>query len=207
MKTRVFKSAGILFLGMLMVTSLNAQRPYQGGRGLGPCGGGYGPGYGPGYGLGYGPGYDMNINQINPGQYGGMGLNQWGYAQYGRVGQIAWLDLTDEQQTTITSLRTEHYKVMTPLWNKMAELKVRERTLLSEEIVDMQSVNNTINEQTDLMNIIRKIQTEHQVTVKSILTDEQVMKLQQRRQYAQRNGFRGNGGRRGAGMGRGYRGW
>lgn len=195
MKTGIIKSAGILFLGMLMVTAVNAQWPYQGGRGLGPCGAGQGPGYG------------MNMNQNFPGQYGGMGLNQYEYAQYGRVGQVAWLDLTDEQQTIITSLRTEHYKTMTPLWNKMAELKARERSLLSEEIVDMQSVNNIINEQTDLMNSMRKIQTEHQVTVKSNLTDEQVMKLQQRRQYAQRNGFRGNGGRRGAGMGRGYRGW
>lgn len=194
MKTGIIKSAGILFLGMLMVTAVNAQ-PRQGGRGLGPCGAGVGPAYG------------MRANQYNPGQFGRMGLNQWGYAQSGRVGHVAWLDLTEEQQTTITSLRTEHYKTMTPLWNKMAELKARERTLLSEEIVDMKAVNKTIDEQSDLMNSMRKIQTEHQVTVKSNLTDEQVMKLQQRRLYAQRDGFRGNGGRRGAGMGRGYRGW
>ena len=193
MKTGIIKSAGIFFLGMLMVTAVNAQSPYQGGRGLGPCGAGLGPGYG------------MGINQNYPGQYGGMGLNQWGYAQYGRAGQVAWLNLTEEQQTTITSLRTEHYKTMTPLWNKMAELKARERTLLSEEIVDMAAVNKSIDEQSDLMNSIRKIQTEHLVMVKSNLTDEQVMKLQQRRQFARRDGFRGYGGRRGAGMGRGYR--
>jgi hypothetical protein len=62
---------------------------------------------------------------------------------------------------------------------------------------------------------------EHQLAVKNILTDEQVMKLQQRRQFAKRNGMhgkgsfhgsdghrgnRGNRGSRGAGNGQGYRG-
>ena len=101
--------------------------------------------------------------------------------------------------------------------NKMAELKARERTLLSEESVDIKEVNKTIDDQTDLMNSIRKLQVEHQLAVKSSLTDEQVMKLQQRRQFARQDGFHGKGsfhgkGHRGArynggkGMGRGYRG-
>ncbi len=97
----------------------------------------------------------------------------------------------------------------------MAELKARERTLLSEENVDMKAVNKTIDEQTDLMNNMRKLQTKHQVAVKSHLSDEQIMQLQQRRQFARQDGFHGKGGRRsgrgtggggGAGMGRGYRG-
>ena len=49
----------------------------------------------------------------------------------------ASLDLTEEQQTEITTLRTAHYKAITPLKNKMVELKARERTLLSEESMDM----------------------------------------------------------------------
>jgi len=127
----------------------------------------------------------------------------------------ASLDLTEEQQTEITTLRTAHYKTITPLKNKMVELKARERTLLSEESVDMQAVNKTIDEQTDLTNKMRKLQVEQQVTVKSLLTDEQVMKLQQRKQFARRDGKYGKSGHRGAGangnagskgMGRGYRG-
>ncbi len=127
----------------------------------------------------------------------------------------ASLDLTEEQQTEITTLRTAHYKTITPLKNKMVELKARERTLLSEESVDMQAVNKTIDEQTDLTNKMRKLQVEQQVAVKSLLTDEQVMKLQQRKQFARRDGKYGKSGHRGAGgngnagskgMGRGYRG-
>lgn len=192
MNTRVIKTAGVLLLGFLMITAVNAQNR-QGGRGLGPCGSGDGPGY-------------------------GRGLNQTENAPYGRAGQFARLDLSEEQQAEITTLRSKHYKEITPLRNKMAELKARERTLLSEESVDMKAVNKAIDEQTDLTNSIRKLQVEQQVAVKSLLTDEQVMLLQQRRQFAGGNGFHGKDGNRdnrgnrgnrafgGAGMGRGYQG-
>ncbi len=170
MNTRVIKTAGVLLLGFLMITAVNAQNR-QGGRGQG---------------------------------YNGAEKS------YGH--QFAKLELSDEQKTEITSLRTEHYKEITPLKNKMAELKARERTLLSEESVDMKAVNKTIDEQTDLMNSMRKLQVEQQVAVKSLLTDEQLMQVQQRRQFAKRTGFHGKSGHRGsrtyggAGMGRGYRG-
>lgn len=189
MNTRVIKTAGVLLLGFLMITAVNAQMR-QGGRGLGPCGSGDGPAY-------------------------GRGLNQTENTPYGKAGQFARLDLSEEQQAEITTLRTAHYKEITPLRNKMAELKARERTLLSEESVDMKAVNKAIDEQTDLTNSIRKLQVEQQLAVKSLLTDEQVMQLQQRRQFAGRTGFHGKSGRRGggdarynggAGMGRGYRG-
>lgn len=136
------------------------------------------------------------------------------------------LDLTEEQQSEITALRTEHFKAITPLRNKMAELKARERTLLSEENVDMKAVNKTIDEQTELASSIRKLQVKQQLAIKGLLSDEQLMKMQERRQFAQRNGFHGKGGqryghrdgqryeqrdgqrydRRGSGVGRGYRG-
>jgi Spy/CpxP family protein refolding chaperone len=179
MKTSIIKTAGILFLSILMTTSLLAQRPNQGGRSLGPYGSGDGP---------------------------------------GRTHRYAALDLSEEQQVEITTIRTTHYKEITPLKNKMAELKARERTLLSEETVDMKAVGKVIDEQTALTNSMRKLQVEHQLAVKGLLSDEQVLKLQQRRQYAQRDGRRGNGGRKGAGIhdrqgsrrdagyGRGYRG-
>jgi Spy/CpxP family protein refolding chaperone len=138
---------------------------------------------------------------------GGKGFGPRGAGEgYGQ--RMAWLDLTEAQQEELTTLRTEHFKEITPLKNKMAEFKARERTLLSEESVDMKAVEKTIDEQTDLMNTMRKLQTRHQLEAKSILTDEQVMMLQQRRQFARRDGFHGKAGHRGskgAGMGRGYR--
>ncbi len=139
-------------------------------------------------------------------------INAQSPRQGGKMDRMASLDLTEEQQAEITSLRAEHYKAVTPLKNKMAELRAHERTLLSEESVDMKAVNKTIDEQTELSNSIRKLQVKQQVAIKGLLSDEQVMKLQQRRQFAQGNGSHGKSGRQGqgrhggAGTGRGYRG-
>jgi Spy/CpxP family protein refolding chaperone len=179
MKTRNIKSAGVLLLGILMITAVNAQSPRHGQRGYTPRGAAHGPAY-------------------------GMRYNQDTTRQYGRMNHADWLDLSEDQQAKITALRTEHSKTMTPLKNKMAELKARERTLLSEENIDMKEVNSTIDEQTDLMNKIRKLQVEQQVAMKSILTDEQAMKLQQGRDFAGRDGLYRQGGHRGNGMGRGF---
>lgn len=142
------------------------------------------------------------VNAQRPNQ-GGRGQGPSGAGEYVKMSRMASFDLTEEQQAEITTLRTQHYKAITPLKNKMGELKARERTLLSEENVDMKAINKTIDSQTELTNSIRKLQVEQQVAVKGLLTDEQVMKMQQRRQYARRDGYHGKGGHRGNGMSRG----
>lgn len=103
-----------------------------------------------------------------------------------RMAQHFSLDLSEDQKVEMQALRSEHYKTIKPLRNKVVELKAKERTLLSEENVEMQIVNQVIDDQTNLVNKIRKLQVKHQVQVKSILTDEQVMKLEQGRKYAKR---------------------
>jgi Spy/CpxP family protein refolding chaperone len=120
-----------------------------------------------------------------------------GIAPNGPAFRAAHLDLTEEQQEEISTLRIEHHKEITPLKNKMAELRARERTLLSEEDVDMKAVEKNIDEQTDLLNNIRKLQIGHRLNVKNILNDEQVMKMQQGRRFSHRDGFYGKGNRRG----------
>jgi Spy/CpxP family protein refolding chaperone len=75
----------------------------------------------------------------------------------------------------------DHYKVMKPLKNKMIELKASERTFMSEEKVDLKKVNSVIDQQTDLISQIKKLQAEQKVKIKSVFTDEQIMKLDQRR--------------------------
>ena len=121
---------------------------------------------------------------------GGRGYNN--EAKERMAGYLA-LDLTEEQQETLKTLRTENYKTMTPLKNKMNELKARERTLLSEETVDLKAVNKLIDEQTGLSNQMRKIQAAHKVEMKKILTDEQLMKLEQRREFSKNRRFNREG--------------
>lgn len=94
------------------------------------------------------------------------------------------LDLSEEQQEQMQALRLDHYKVVKPLRNQMAELKAREQTLISEETVDMKAVNKVIDQQTALQNKTRKLGVEHRLAVREILTDEQLMIMDQRRQFA-----------------------
>jgi len=75
------------------------------------------------------------------------------------------------------------------LRNEMAELKARERTLLSEEEVDMKALNSVIDDQTGLLNKMKKLQADHRVSMRDILTAEQMMQLDQRRDFrGQRRG-------------------
>jgi Spy/CpxP family protein refolding chaperone len=167
MKNRMIRTAGTILLTVVMVTGLQAQPQY--GKGNGPCGLGFGPG---GYGFG-------------PGGYGFCPKGQEGFQSgqgRGRMQQPA-LDLSEEQQEQMQALRLEHYKVMNPLRNQMAELKAREQTLISEEEVDMKAVNKVIDDQTDLQNKMRKLTVTHKLAVKEILTDEQLMKLDQGRNF------------------------
>ena len=142
-----------------------------------------------------------SLNAQHPRQ-GGKGSGPYEQRKERMAGFLA-LDLTEEQQEAMQTLRTENYKTLQPLKNQMAELKARERTLLSEETVDLKAVNKIIDEQTDLTNKMRKIQVTHKLEVKEILTDEQIMKLEQRREFNKGRHFRGEGLGSGRGSGRG----
>ncbi|MEN8202197.1 MAG: Spy/CpxP family protein refolding chaperone [Bacteroidota bacterium] len=144
------------------------------------------------------------LNAQSPRQ-GGRGSGPYGQGNERMAGYYA-LDLTEDQQEAMLSLRTENYKTMKPLRNKMNELKARERTLVSEETVDMKAVHKIIDEQTELMNKMRKIQLDHRLEVREILSDEQIMKLDQRRNFSKNRRNKGNGPFQGQGVQRGQRG-
>jgi len=102
-----------------------------------------------------------------------------------------FLNLSDDQKEAMKTLRIDHQKKLVPLRNQMAELKAHQRTLMSEESVDMKQVDKNIDEQTALMNKIQKLQAEHRVAVKGILTDEQELMLAGKPGRGNRNGFGG----------------
>jgi len=143
------------------------------------------------------------LNAQSPRQ-GGRGSGPYGQGFEKRSAHLA-LDLSTEQQEAMKALRIENYKTLKPLKNKMAELKAKERTLLSEESVDLKAVNKVIDEQTDLSNEMRKIQVGHKGGVKEILTDEQIMKLDQRREFRKSRKNKAQGPYRGQGVQRGQR--
>ena len=118
--------------------------------------------------------------EAQPPRYGGgMGQGQgrgagFGPGVYGNQANFS-LNLSEEQSEQWTVLRVNHQKQITPLRNKMFELKAHQRTLMSEESTDIKAVNKGIDDQTALMNKIQKLTAEHRVAVKEILTDEQKM--------------------------------
>ncbi len=120
------------------------------------------------------------------------------------IAGIQGLDLSEQQQEQLQELRVDHYKAMKPMKTRMVELKARQRTLLSEEEVDMKALNKVIDDETGLMNKMRKEQVAHQVEVKKMLTDEQLMKLEQRRMFRRDRWEQGNEFRRNPNRGRPY---
>lgn len=137
---------------------------------------------------------------INAQPPGGKGMGPKGQA-YGPAQGLKFLNLTEEQEEKLSSLRLEHYKEMKPLRAQMAELKARENTLMSQEEIDVKSVNELIDEKSGMMNKIQKMQLNHKLALRDILSDEQQMMLEKKRMMAHRgdghrgNAYRGNGSR------------
>lgn len=109
----------------------------------------------------------LNAQPPRPGQGQGFKKNTNG---------PCW-NLSEDQKESMKAIQIEHQKKLTPLKNKMVELKAQQRTLMSEEVVDMKLVNKNIDDQTALMNKIQKLQAEHRMAVKGILNDEQEMMI------------------------------
>lgn len=197
MKNKWIRTTALFAFAMIMVAGLNAQN--TGGRGMGPCGQALGPG-GQGAGQGYGQGY---------GQRAGQGYGQ-GYGQTDNAFGLrmqAILDLTEEQQEELSTLRVNHFKVMNPLRAEMGELNARERTLMAQEEIDMKAVHKVIDQKTDLSNSIQKKQLDNRLACRSILTEEQQVIFDQQKMNAGRMSARGGKGMRSGrpGQGRGYR--
>ena len=179
MKNQGLRSITILAIAMVMLIGVNAQN--SGGKGMGPGGQSFGQG-----GWGYGP----------CGQAYGPG--------YGQQDQT-FLNLSDEQKEELKTLRVKHYKEIKPLRAEMGELQARQRTLMSQEEVDVKSVDKLIDEKTSLMNDMQKKKVNHQLAFREILTDEQQMMLDQKRMLGGKRkagrGYKMNHSRPGRGMG------
>ena len=140
----------------IMLVSVSAQ-PF-GGRGYGP---GQGPGYGPGQ------GWD---NDYRP----GAGIEN------------IISNLSEEQKAALQQLRTEHYAKMKDHRNQMGELAAKQRTIMSDYIIDQKAAEKLIDQKTELMNKQMNERVAHRAAVNKELTEEQVLQLEQFRGNRQR---------------------
>lgn len=138
-----------------------------------------------------------SINAQNPNGRGsgqnGRGMGAYGQGDGTRLQQM--LDLTEEQQEQIKTLKLEHYKAMKPFKGEMGELKAKKKNLMSQDVVDEKAVNKVIDQQTELMSKMQKNQVKHTLAFREILTEEQQMLLDQKRRHAGRMG-QGKGSKR-----------
>jgi Spy/CpxP family protein refolding chaperone len=82
-------------------------------------------------------------------------------------------NLSDEQKTKISAMRTNHMKEMQQLKNLAAENRAHYRTLMSAEKADMAAINKNIEEFGKLRVEMMKKNAAHQQEVRVLLTDEQ----------------------------------
>lgn len=132
----------------------------------------------------------------------GPGMGQKGQRGHGRNfdkpgmgrGMNMLPDLTEEQQSKIEDLHISFYKSVKPTKDKLAELKVKMRTLSTAEKVDMGDINDLIDEIGALKIKLAKMQAAHHQKVRELLTEKQRIIFDQHR-------GRGDGMGRGNGMG------
>ena len=117
-----------------------------------------------------------------------------------RSGQCRIPNLTDEQETKINDLRTAHIKEVTPLRNQLNEKMARLQTLESTEKPDMNEINKTIDEISQIKATLMKKGAAHRNDVASQLTDDQKVFFNSGRGHRGGKGM-GRHGNRGFGYG------
>jgi len=113
----------------------------------------------------------------------------------GRNRLDAVLDLSEEQKEEMVSLRANHQKDMRYQQNLLGEKNAKLRTLLSAPERDKTAIENTIDDISEMKGELMKKQIGNREEMKSILTPEQVKKLESLGfGNGMRQGLRGKGG-------------
>jgi Spy/CpxP family protein refolding chaperone len=86
---------------------------------------------------------------------------------------LKMLDLTEEQQNKIDELRLQCMKNNTSITNKMTEKKARLKTLTTADDIDMEAINATIDDITELKSQYMKNKVANKMNVRKLLTDKQ----------------------------------
>lgn len=87
------------------------------------------------------------------------------------------LYLTDAQKEIFQKSRTETAKQVQPLRNQLGEARAHQKTLITAEKPDMDAINKNIEKMGALQTEIEKIQTKHQLEMRTQLTEEQRLKM------------------------------
>ncbi len=84
-------------------------------------------------------------------------------------------NLTDEQQEQMAAERVKFQKEIQQERNQLGELQAKKRTIETTDPIDAKALDNVMVEINRVHSTIQKKRTRHQQTVKSFLTDDQVV--------------------------------
>lgn len=134
----------------------------------------------------------QNRRNMQPQQNRQIAQNERGQGQ-----QMRLPNLTEEQKEQIKAIKLDGQKEALPLRNEMMEKKARLRTLTTSEDYNEKSVNNTIDEISELEASLMKLRQNHRQEVREILTEEQRIVFDSASQRGKRKGNSDQRGKRG----------
>jgi len=135
------------------------------------------------------------------GNFEGEGRNFQNQQYHGNF--IESLDLSDEQQQQIETMRTAHMEKMLPMQNELKEKKAHLNTLSTAKVADTKAINSTIDEIGALKVKMMKERESHQQDIRKVLNDEQRIKFDMHRAHKGGKG-KGQGHRHGNCRGNGF---
>ena len=94
---------------------------------------------------------------------------------------------TEEQRAKLKELRLESTKEIQPLRNELNELRAKQRTLTTAEKADMKAIENNIEKMADVQAEIQKISAKQHQEIRSMLSEEQRIKFDQRKSRTDRD--------------------
>lgn len=110
---------------------------------------------------------------------------------------------TAEQQEKVKAFRIEAAKNEKPLRNELNELKAHQQTLVTADKADMKAIYANIDKMTEVKADMQKIRAKEHQDIRSILTEEQLLKFDEMRGREfgpERCGERPMGNNKGKGM-------
>jgi len=113
----------------------------------------------------------INVANAQQGPRSGQGNGQGFRNEQGN--NMLGLNLTEDQQTQMKSMRLNVQKEMLPLRNKLGENMAKMRTLRTADNADMKAINKLIDNNSDLRSSMAKVRAANHQEVRKMLTEEQ----------------------------------
>mgnify|MGYP005850561661 CR=1 FL=1 len=90
---------------------------------------------------------------------------------------------TEEQKNTIEEIRLATAKQMKPLRNQLRELNARQQTLTTADEADLDAIYKNIEKMAEVKTEMAKIRATQQQDIRGLMTDEQLLKFDSRKQF------------------------